>query len=89
MNRVSDGDRSKSLSFLSCGALQSDEIIGTLKVLFGYLVNGTQLALCNENWLELRESVVLVPDPIVYEPVVNIGKTGLLCEPHVFCKTVT
>ena len=31
MNRVSDGDRSTSLSFLSCGALQSDEIIGILK----------------------------------------------------------
>ena len=55
---------------------------------FGYLGNGTQLALCNENWLELQESV-LVPDPVVYEPVVNIGKTGLLCEPHVSCKTVT
>ena len=34
MNRVSDGDRSTSLSFLSCGALQRDEIIGILKVLF-------------------------------------------------------
>ena len=36
MNRVSDGDRSTS-SFLSCDALQSDEIIGILKVLFWYL----------------------------------------------------
>ena len=36
MNRVSDGDRSTSLSFLSCGALQSDEVIGILKVLFRY-----------------------------------------------------
>ena len=33
MNRVSDGDRSTSLSFLSCGALQSGEIIGILKQL--------------------------------------------------------
>ena len=89
MNRVSADDRSTLLSFLSCGALQSDEIISILKVLFGYLGNGTRLALCSVNWMELRESVVLVPDPIVYEPVVNIGKTGLLCEPHVSCKTVT
>ena len=35
MNRVSDDDRSTLLSFLSCGALQSDEIISILKVLFG------------------------------------------------------
>ena len=34
MNRVCDGDRSTLLSFVSCGALQSDEIIGILKVLF-------------------------------------------------------
>ena len=33
MNRASDGDRSTSLSFLSCGALQSGEIIGILKQL--------------------------------------------------------
>ena len=70
-------------------ALQSDEIIGILKVLFRYVGIGTRLALCCENWLALWESVVLVPDPIVYEPVENIGKTGLLCEPHVSCKTVT
>ena len=31
MNRASDGDRSTLLSFLSCGALQSGEIIGILK----------------------------------------------------------
>ena len=94
MNRVSDGDRSTLLSFLSwCQSevrtSESDEIIGILKVLFRYVGIGTRLALCCENWLELWESVVLVPDPIVHEPVENIGKTGLLCEPHVSCKTVT
>ena len=41
MNGVSDGDRSTSLSSLSCAALQSDEIIGILKVLFWYVGNGT------------------------------------------------
>ena len=41
-DKVSDGDRFTSLSFLSCGALQSDEIIGILKVLFRYVGNGTQ-----------------------------------------------
>ena len=52
MNRVSDGDRSTSLSFLSCGALQSDEIIGILKVLFWYVGIGTRLAMCNVIWME-------------------------------------
>ena len=55
MNRVSDGDRSTSLSFLSCGALQSDEIIGILKVLFWYVAIGTRLAMCNVIWLEARQ----------------------------------
>ena len=89
MNRISDGDRSTLLSFLSCVALQSDEIIGILKVLFRYVGIGTRLALTSMDWMNTREAVILVPDPIVYEPVVNIGKTGLLCEPHVSCKTVT
>ena len=46
MNRVSDGDRSTSLSFVSCGASQgyapqSGEIIGILTVLFRYVGIGT------------------------------------------------
>ena len=68
MNRVSDGDRSTSLSFLSCGALQSDEIIGILKVLFRYVGNGTRLALTSMDWLYSREAVILVPDPIAFAP---------------------
>ena len=67
--RVSDGDRSASLSFLSCGAFQSDEIIGILKVLFRYIGNGTRLALTITEWLTTREAVVLVPDPIIFKPV--------------------
>ena len=68
MNRVSDGDRSASLSFLSCGALQSDEIIGVLKVLFRYVGNGTRLALTSMDWLNTREAVILVLDPIAFAP---------------------
>ena len=64
MNRVSDGDRSTSLSFLSCGALQSEEIIGILKVLFRYVEIGTRLALTSMDWMNTREAVILVPDPI-------------------------
>ena len=63
MKRVSDGDRSTSLSFLSCGALQSDEIIGILKVLFRYVGIGTQLAMCNVISMEARELSILVPAP--------------------------
>ena len=67
MNRVSDGDRFTS-SFLSCGALQSDEIIGILKVLFRYVGNGTRLALTSMDWMNTREAVILVPDPIAFAP---------------------
>ena len=69
MNRVSDDDRSTLLSFLSCGALQNDEIIiGILNVLFQYLGIGTRLAMCSVNWMEAREFVILVPDPIAFAP---------------------
>ena len=66
--QVSDSDRSTSLSFLSCGALQSDEIIGILKVLFRYVGNGTRWALTSMDWLNTREAVILVPDPIAFAP---------------------
>ena len=68
MNRVSDDDRSTLLSFLSCGALQNDEIIGILKVLFRYVGIGTRLATCSVNWMEAREFAILVPDPIAFAP---------------------
>ena len=67
MNRVSDGDRSTLLSFVSCGALQNDEIIGILKVLFRYGI-GTRLAMCSVNWMEARVFAILVPDPIAFAP---------------------
>ena len=49
MNRVSDGDRSTLLSFVSCGACQvyapqSDEVISILRVLFRYVEIGTWFA---------------------------------------------
>ena len=63
MNRVSDGDHSTLLSFVSCGASQgyapqSGETIGILMVLFRY-VGGM-------GWLTTREFVILVPDPIAF-----------------------
>ena len=69
MNRVSDGDRSTLLSFLSCGASQeyapqSDEVISILRVLFRHVGIGTRLALTSMGWL--REFFILVPDPIVF-----------------------
>ena len=73
MNRVSDGDRSTLLSFVSCGASQgyaprSGEIIGILTVLFRYVGIGTRLALTSMGWLTAREFVILVPDPIAFAP---------------------
>ena len=35
-------------------------------LLFRFVGNGFQLALCNVGWLANQESVVLVPDPIVF-----------------------
>ena len=66
MNRVSDGDRPTSMSFLSCSALQ--RIIGIPKVLFRYVGNGTRLALTNMDWLNTQKAVILVPDPIAFAP---------------------
>ena len=73
MNRVSDGDRSTLLSFVSCGASQgyasqSGETIGVLTVLFRYVGIGTRLAHTSMGWLTVREFVILVPDPIAFAP---------------------
>ena len=73
MNRVSDGDRSTLLSFVSCGASQgyapqSGEIIGFLTVLFRSVGIGTRLALTSMGWLTVHEFVILVPDPIAFVP---------------------
>ena len=73
VNRVSDGDRSTLLSFVSCGASQgyapqSGEIIGILTVLFRYVGIGTRLALTSLGWLTVRDFVILVPDPIAFAP---------------------
>ena len=56
MNRVSDGDRSTLLSFVSSQgyAPQSDEVISILRVLFRYVGIGTRLALTSMSWLTTR-----------------------------------
>ena len=69
---------------------QNDEIIiGILKVLFQYLGIGTRLAMCI--WMEAREFVILVPDPIIFEPVENKSRArrGSHCETRISRKTVT
>ena len=38
-------------------------------LLFQFLGNGFQLALCNVGWLTTQEFVILVPDPIVFAVV--------------------
>ena len=90
--QVSDDDRSTLLSFLSRDALQNDKIITSiLKVLFQYLGIGTRLALCSVIWMEAREFVILVPDPIIFEPVENKSRAerGSLCETRISRKTVS
>ena len=45
-----------------------DDLENVCMLLFRFVGNGFQLALCNVGWLATRESVVLVPDPIVFAP---------------------
>ena len=56
--------------FLLTGAtsLHGDEINGILTVLFRFLGYGFRLAMCSVNWVEAREFVILVPDPIAFAP---------------------
>ena len=58
----------REVLFSPGATLQSDEIIGILKVLFRYLGIGTRLATCSVNWMEAREFAILVPDPIAFAP---------------------
>ena len=45
-----------------------DDLEKFYAVLFGFVGNGFQLALCNVGWLTARKFVILVPDPIVFAP---------------------
>ena len=51
------------------------------ELLFRYLGIGTQLAMCNVRWMQTRFWVVLLPDPIVFEPV-GMGKRCDVLKTH-------
>ena len=56
-----------------------DDLENIYVLLFRFLRNGFRLALCNVSWLATRESVVLVPEPIGFEPwpvVFGRGRKG-------------
>ena len=66
MNRVSDGDRSTSLSFLSCGALQRRRDRRYSEGASS--VRPEWHAVGPHEHLNTREAVILVPDPIAFAP---------------------
>ena len=45
-----------------------DDLENIHVLLFRFLGNGFQLALCSVSWLATREFVVVVPDPIGFAP---------------------
>ena len=57
-----------------------DDLENIYMLLFRFVGNGFQLALCNVSWLVSREFVVLVPDPIVFAPWSVLLGRGELCD---------
>ena len=49
-------------------------------LLFRFVGNRFQLALCNVGWLATRESVVFVPDSVVFAPWSVVLDLGQLCD---------
>ena len=59
---------------------------GSTCLLFWFVGEGFELALCNVGWLATRESVVLAPKPIVFAPwsvVLDRGEPCDSCQRHI------
>ena len=63
-----NGLRGRLLLWRSSPQWMRDDLENIYTLLFMYVGNGTQLALCNVSWVATREFVVLVPDPVVFAP---------------------
>ena len=63
-----EGLRSRLLLWRSAPQWMRDDLEIIYMLLFWFIGNGFQLALCNVGWLATWESVVLVPGPIVFAP---------------------
>ena len=61
-----EGLRSRLLMWRLSPESMRDDLENIYMLLFMYVGNGFQLAPCNVSWLATRESVVLVPDLIVF-----------------------
>ena len=57
-----------------------EELENIYMLLFRFVGDGFQLALCNVGWLATRKFVVLVPDPIVFAPWSVLLDLGQLCD---------
>ena len=63
-----EGLRSRLLLWRSSPQSMREDLENVYMLLFWFVGNGFQLALCNVSWLATRESVVFVPDSIVFAP---------------------
>ena len=63
-----EGLWSRLLLWRSSPQWMRDDLENIYMLLFMYVGNGTQLALCNVGWLTTRAFVFLVPGPIVFAP---------------------
>ena len=57
-----------------------DDLENIYMLLFQFVGNGFQLAICGVSWLATRESVVLVPDPNDFAPWFVLLDRGELCD---------
>ena len=57
-----------------------DDLENIYMLLFRFVESGFQLALCNVGWLATQESVVFVPDPIVFAPWSVLVDRGEPCD---------
>ena len=73
----SDGDQT---SVAPSESLLREDLDKVYALLFGFVGNGFQVALCNVSWLTTQKFVVLVPDLIVFAPWSVLLDLGEPCD---------
>ena len=75
-----EGLRSRLLMWRLSPESMRDDLENIYMLLFRFVGNGFQLALCSVSWLATRQSVGLVPDPIVFPPWSVLLDRGEPCD---------
>ena len=75
-----EGLRSRLLMWRLFPESTLDDLENIYMLLFRFVGNGFQLALCCVSWLAICESVVLVPNPIVFAPWSVLLDRGEPCD---------